>query len=697
MKTWLFGTGAVVALLASAILPVGVAQAQITSPASGAGNSNADSAALPELVVTARKRAEDVQKIADPTTVVTSQTIERADVQTIQDVARLTPNLVIYDQLVPGIQNISFRGFTTVQGGQSPFTVVVDGVEEPGQEFLKQELVDIEQVEVLRGPQGTLYGANAIAGAINITTKQPSNVYEASAQLGYFEGDAYQGTATVSGPIVEDKIFFRASAYGLSQDGLIPNLGNSKNDADFARDQTYQGELLFKPTADLDIDLRTHFVRNFDGALWLSVVPNADFANAAPDPDENVNNTIDRNLQTSSIKVDYHMPWATLTSITGYNGSQWYAFADGDFSTANGATQDWIHRTAAETEELRLTSPDDGRLRWNLGFYVLDGSVKDLTDFYTGGADYNSYNSYHSDEYAGFGQASYDFTPQLQGTVGFRYDVDDERAVDLIAGVPTKKTFSEPQPKGTLTYKWTPDILSYFSYSQGFRTGGFNPTSPLALRIYQNETADNYEVGVKSEWLEHRLIVNADIFRTDFKNQQFFYSEATTTGIYRVITNIPETEVTGGELEVAVRPMQHLTIQGSVGYNNTDITKFPSAVEDQGNRTPQVYALTSDLSLDYTHDVPIGDRTQFIGHFDWQHRGDVYWDLANTLRTPPRDFLNMRLALQFNEKYSIAFVGRNLTSARTPSAVGADAEGATTSLASYNEPRQLGVEISARY
>jgi iron complex outermembrane receptor protein len=139
MKTWLFGTGAVVALLASAILPVGVAQAQITSPASGAGNSNADSAALPELVVTARKRAEDVQKIADPTTVVTSQTIERADVQTIQDVARLTPNLVIYDQLVPGIQNISFRGFTTVQGGQSPFTVVVDGVEEPGQEFLKQE------------------------------------------------------------------------------------------------------------------------------------------------------------------------------------------------------------------------------------------------------------------------------------------------------------------------------------------------------------------------------------------------------------------------------------------------------------------------------------------------------------------------------------------------------------------------------
>jgi iron complex outermembrane receptor protein len=700
LKTYLFGASAALALLTCPGLQAGTARAQTAPAPAGAAQaapSSSDAAALPELIVTARKRTEDVQKIADPTTVVTSAMIERADVQNIQDVARLTPNLVIYDQLVPGIQNISFRGFTTVQGGQSPFTVVVDGVEEPGQEFLKQELVDIDQVEVLRGPQGTLYGANAIAGAINITTKQPTNAYEASAQAGYFQGNAFEGTITLSGPIVADKVFFRASAYGLSEDGLIPNLANPKVDADFARDQTYQGELLFKPAPDLDVDVRAHFVRDYDGALWLSVIPNADFATAAPDPDENTNNTIDRNLQMTSIKIDYRMPWATLTSITGYDGSQWFAYADGDFSPAAVATQDWIHRTAAESEELRLTSPGDGRLRWNLGLFVQDGSVKDLTDFYTGGFDFNSYNSYHSDSYAGFGQATYDFTPKFQGTFGFRYDVDVERAVDLLDGTPTSKTFSDPQPKVTLTYKLAPDILSYFTYSQGFRTGGFNPTSPLALRIYKNETANNYEVGLKSEWLERRLIVNADVFRTDFQNQQFFFSEATLSGIYRVITNIPQTEVTGGELEVAARPFQHLTVQGSVGYNNTDITKFPSAPEDQGNRTPQVYALTSNLSLDYTHPVPLGSSAMFIGHFDWQHRGNVYWDLANTLETPPRDFLNTRLALEFNGKYSVAFVGRNLTSARTPSAVGADSEGATTSLASYNEPRQVGFELQARY
>ncbi len=680
------------------LTPIAMGLAVIGSPgivAAQTAEATPNGVGLKEVIVTARKRTEDVQKIADPTTVVTAQTIERADVQTIQDVARLTPNLVIYDQLVPGIQNISFRGFTTVQGGQSPFAVIVDGVQEPGQEFLKQQLVDVSQVEVLRGPQGTLYGANAIAGAINITTKQPTNAFEAVAKAGYYEGDAYEGTATVSGPIVRDKAFLRLSAYGLSQDGLIPNLGDPHQDADFQRDQTYQAEVLLKPAANLDIDLRGHWVRDYDGALWLSVVQNADFANAAPDPDENTPNTIDRNLQMYSMKIDYAFPWATLTSITGYDGSQWFAFADGDFSPASVATQDWIHRTSAGSEELRLTSRGGGPLQWNLGFFTQNSAVKDLTDFYVGGADFNDYNDYHSDAYALFGQATYRLLPRLQATVGFRYDVDDQSAIDLLDNVRTTKTFSDPQPKVTLGYTLADNILASFTYSQGFRTGGFNPTSPIALRVYKNETADNYELGVKSEWLQRRLIVNANVFRTDFSNQQFYFSEATLSGIFRVITNIPSTEVDGGELEVAATPIRGLTVQGSFGYNDTSITSFPSASADTGNRTPQVYALTSDLSFDYTR--PVTNRVAFNGHFDWQHRGNVYWDLANTLETPARDFLNTRLALEIDSRYSVAFVGRNLTSARTPSAVGADAEGTGTSLASYNEPRQLGFEVQAKY
>jgi iron complex outermembrane recepter protein len=187
------------------------------------GGSSATSLELDTITVTAQKREEKLQEIPAAATAITMADIERAGVNNIQDVAQLTPNLVIIDQLRPGIQTVSFRGFTTVQGGQSPFAIVVDGVAEPGQEFLKQQLVDVQQIEILRGPQGTLYGAGAVAGAINIVTQQPTNEYTAAAKLGYAQGDQATGQLTVSGPIVPDKLFFRASAYSDSFEGLIDN------------------------------------------------------------------------------------------------------------------------------------------------------------------------------------------------------------------------------------------------------------------------------------------------------------------------------------------------------------------------------------------------------------------------------------------------------------------------------------------
>ena len=170
--------------------------------ASNAMAETADDSGLETITVTAQKRLEKLQDIPAAATVITPDDIERAGVNNIQDVAQLTPNLVIIDQLRPGIQTVSFRGFTTVQGGQSPFAVVVDGVTEPGQEFLKQQLLDVQQVEILRGPQGTLYGAGAVAGAINIVTRQPTNDYEAIAKIGYAQGNQSTGQLTVSGPKV---------------------------------------------------------------------------------------------------------------------------------------------------------------------------------------------------------------------------------------------------------------------------------------------------------------------------------------------------------------------------------------------------------------------------------------------------------------------------------------------------------------
>jgi iron complex outermembrane receptor protein len=657
----------------------------------------ADDSEIQTVTVTAQKREEKLQDIPAAATAITESDIVNAGINTIQDVAALTPNLVIIDQLRPGIQTVSFRGFTTVQGGQSPFAIVVDGVPQPGQEFLKQQLIDVQQIEVLRGPQGTLYGAGAVAGAINVVTKEPTNEFEASAKLGYAEGNQSTGTLTVSGPIVDDKLLFRASAYSNTFDGLIDNPAGREH-VDFAKERSFSGELLFKPTENLDIDLRGHATNGTYGALWLVLVTNDQFDDFRQGPEEDIDGIDNRHLQTFSAKVDYRLADLTLTSITAYNDAEQYAVADGDFSAASVFAQTWRNDTNAWSQEFRLTSGDAGPLKWNLGLFGQDYRVEDATSFYSvdPSAPFASLSDdhYHYKSGAVFGQGTYDFTSQWSATVGGRYDRVKADVNDVQAGEQDSHTFSEFQPKATLAYKWTPELMGYVTYSKGFRTGGFNPSTPLSLRLYENETSTNYEIGVKTTLLDNHLSINAAAFHTDFEDQQFFFSQATTEGIFRAIINIPKTRVNGAELEVQARPNEWLRLLASLGYNDTSIQRFVDN-SFNGKRTPQVYGFTGTTSAEVSQNI---GSFKLVSRVDYEHRGDVYWDLPNQLRTPSKDFVNARVAFERDDGvWSLAVFSHNLTNERTPAAVGANAFGAGLTLRSANEPRQTGVELIARF
>ena len=658
---------------------------------------------LDSVVITAQKRRERAQDVPSATSVITDADIERAGIRNIQDAAALTPNLVILDQLRPGIQTISFRGFTTVQGGQSPFAIVVDGVPQPGQEFLKQRFVDVQQIEVLRGPQGTLYGAGAIAGAINIVTRPPTDQFEARTGIGYYEGNEHDYYASVAGALSPGVAWYRLGVSQTDFTGLINNdYNNSKVDA--SHETTFNGELLFKPNDRLAIDLRANGTDGTNAALWLVAVPNADFDNFSKNPSTDINGRDTRRLQTYSAKVDYTLEPFTLTSITAYNSANQFLTADGDFSPAKIAGQTWRNDTRGESQEFRLTSNGDGPLRYNLGYFYQRYRVHDVTQFgaeqpdgsvvYPVGGDNITNNLQYSN--AVFGQVTYDFTNALSLTGGLRYDRVRASVDYPSTAVHDDHVFSELQPKVTLAYKFTPDLLTYATYSKGFRTGGFNPTTPIAIRLYDDETSKNYELGVKSSWLDNKLILNAALFHTRFENQQFFFSLATATGIYRAITNIPETTVNGAELEGQYVAARWFKINAGAGYNKTKIDRFDQGEYD-GNRTPQVYGLTTNVGLESQYDVANG---QLVGRVDVQHRGDVYWDLANQVRTPPKNFVNARIA--FNRDIGqyglqVALIGRNLTDERTPAAVGANSLGPGTSLRSANEPRQVGIEVALRY
>jgi iron complex outermembrane receptor protein len=283
----------------------------------------------------------------------------------------------------------------------------------------------------------------------------------------------------------------------------------------------------------------------------------------------------------------------------------------------------------------------------------------------------------------------------LSLTAGARYDRVKAHLDDTINDIQDDHTFSEAQPKATIAYKLTPEVLAYVTYGRGFRTGGFNPATPLTIRLYQNETSSNYEGGIKTTLLDNRLVLNAAGFHTEFNNQQFFFSQATSAGIYRAIINIPKTHVNGAELEAQARAAPWLRLLASIGYNRTSIADFVDPTYN-GKRTPQVYGFTGNLSAEASHAV--GRRLQVTARLDYEHRGDVFWDLANDLRTPPKDFLNARLALERADgAWSLAVYSRNLTNERTPAAVGANAFGPGMTLRSANEPRQSGVELQARF
>ena len=696
--------------LAATLAPWAAAHAQVVeSPTDQSTNTvrtkpePTDAAQIEGVTITAQKRVEKAQDVPTATTVINERDIERAGIRNIQDAAALTPNLVIIDQLRPGIQTVSFRGFTTVQGGQSPFAIVVDGVPQPGQEFLKQNFVDVQQIEFLRGPQGTLYGANAIAGAINIVTKAPTDSVEGRLRYGISEGGGREYLGSISGPLSQGVAWYRI---GLDHTDFAGRINNdfSNNKVDASHETTWNGQLLFKPIDRLSIDLRANGTNGRNNALWLVAVPNDQFDDFSKNPSTNITGEDNRTLQTYSAKVDYALEPFTLTSITAYNSANQFLVADGDFSPAPLFGQTWRNDTRGISQEFRLTSNAPGPLRYNAGAFYQRYRVTDITQFgaqqpdgsvlYPPGGDNITNTVQYST--ALFGQASYDLPANFNVTGGLRYDRVRASVDYPSTAVDDEHTSSELQPKATLAYKWTPDILSYLTYSKGFRTGGFNPTSPLTIRLYENETSKNYEFGTKTAWLGNRLIVNGALFHTKFENQQFFYSLATDTGIYRAITNIPRTTVNGVELEAQYLLSSWLKLNAGAGYNKTKIDRFDTG-QFNGNRTPQVYGLTSNLGVETQYALLGG---QVVGRVDWQHRGDVYWDLANEVRTPAKNFVNARIAYGRDAgptHWEVAVVGRNLTNERTPAAVGANALGPGTSLRSANEPRIVGLEAELRY
>lgn len=660
-----------------------------------------------EIIVTGQKRDETLQRTPISVTVLTEEDIKTGGINNVQDVARLTPSFVIDNHYRPGTQNISFRGFTNVTGGKPPFALIVDGVQEPNQEYLTQQLFDVQQIEILRGPQGVLYGAGAIAGAVNIVTKKPTNEFEAALKVGAFEGDEFSAMASVSGPIVKDKVGFRLAGYGKSFRGLIRNT-TTQNYVDRASTYGVHGRLLIEPDADTTIDLRTRYFHERSGGLWLMRSPQAEIDTYKQLPNGDIDGYQNRQSTNISATIQRDLGFATLSSITGYQRGKTFTLTDGDFTSTPTTVEEIVYNVNILNQEIRLTSAGDTRFSWMVSGFAQRSRVLDINTYGSvlAPGKYNlapptAANRYRSRLWAIAAEARYKLTDSLSVIVGGRYDHDKESALDLrIANGFNERGFSEFQPKASITYQATPDVLLYADYSRGFRSGGFNPNSPIGAREYTNETSDTYEIGEKASFFNNRLIVNGALYYTDYKNEQFIYAVPLPQGNFSSIANIPRSRSYGGEIEAQAVVSDGLRLRGSFGYSPTQIREFPvagfPADAFRNNYVPRIYKYTIGGGGEYS--APIADGVNLLLRLDVSHRSRVFYNVVNTVRADPKTFVDGRIQIASDDdRWSAAIVGRNIFNERTNAAVGGSPFLAPPTISrSINEPRQIGVEFELK-
>ena len=330
-------------------------------PSAAVAQESVKTDSVETIVVTARRRDEKLQQVPAAITVFTEQMIEDAGIRTFQDFANLAPNLSFRERYRPGAVSVSLRGIGTVAQGTTPVSVVVDGVNVPGLDFLNQQLMDLESIQILKGPQGALYGHGAIAGAVLITTKQPSNDLQGGVRLSYANGKDARLTASASGPIAKDKVFFRVSATAVSRDGLIYDQGLKRN-ADTIEEQTFNGHLKVLLTDELSVDLRAKHTDGKWGADLSETVSDRNYQDFSVLPNRDQDDIDKRRLDEQSLSFRYKTSAGTLTAVTGHSKSTTKLTGDADFGPMDIAQVVDYNPIKAWSQDIRFASPDNQAL-----------------------------------------------------------------------------------------------------------------------------------------------------------------------------------------------------------------------------------------------------------------------------------------------------------------------------------------------
>lgn len=627
-------------LMGSAALPGQSAWADTPAdaPADPAAPVEGSGEGASEITVTARHQQENAQDVPIALSVVSGASLERTGGYTLPDIQARTPNLTAYN-VNPRNSSVGIRGIgvsTASDGLDTSVGVYIDNVylSRPGMALA--DLIDIDQVEVLRGPQGTLFGRNSSAGVLNITTRKPEFDFGGSAELSLGDYGYNQQRISLTGPLIKDVLAFRITGFNTHRDGVLPNTttgiaGNSVGRSGF------RAQLLFKPISDLTVRLIGDYSQEDDtccvNATKLVLPASTSTATARTltalaalgytptgnrsDTGNNATQNMVTNQKGVSLQADWDLGFATLSSISAWR--YWYfnplQDSDGtplDIIQVNVATT----RTNQYSQEFRLAS-GPGRFTWQLGTFLFHNRLKDhyiLNQFgYDASAFYTTYarlanptaaaiviapgSQYlddvdtKTDSIAAFGQANYEIVDGLTVTGGIRYTHDKRWGVSVTSnyGTPNPSTSIPFNYDVTVkddnvsyllsaAYKITPDVMAYASYSTGYKGSGLNLNSAVSAGtplVLDPEKVRNWEAGIKSELFDHRLVLNLAAFWTNLSGLQA--NIVPTNGNRSYLANVGDVRSRGIEAEANFQITPEFSLNTNGSYNDATYTSYSNA------------------------------------------------------------------------------------------------------------------------
>jgi iron complex outermembrane receptor protein len=564
-------------------------------------------------------------------------------------------------------------------------------------------------VEVLRGPQGTLFGRNVAGGALNMVSNMPSQDYAGSIELTGGDYDLWGAKGMLNGPLT-DRISARVAFSVRERDGHTKNTvtGNKVHDEDnksirsrFLWDATDAFSVLFSAEYAKD-KYKGPSTRNYDGAdpadvldlfgigfLAGFLLPSSSDLYKIEAADDGY---ADRKLYNGTLQMDWDVPLGKITSITGWRHNEFESLDDLfglAFDPASGLDPLLNDHTDEDSDqfsqELRITSATDS-LTWTAGLYYLYQEVDQLETFAPVGVPVTYDQSAETTSYAVFAQGTLPFGEHWAVTAGARYSYDErdfklkttgqEIGFGLLTPDPANPaagpvpfdakdddSWSKVTPKVSLEYTPNDAIFAYLTWSKGYKSGGFNGVATnytAATTPFDEETVTNYEIGMKSDFFDNQMRLNIAAFYMDYEDLQVFVSSyETTAGLF--IDNAGEADIYGIEAEYFYSPSNNLDLSLTYAWLDTEIGENEIPTVEEGNNLTRSPKHSASASVQYV--LPVGDFGNMLFRADYAWQDKIYFQPENP-KLPAQDsysLLNMRAALQSNANWELALWVKNVT------------------------------------